>query len=186
MKNVTKKNLIVLVLNCLILCTAFTAKSQALTSDDIKAQFIKDWERAKVYTLDYLNTMPADKYSFKAVDSIRSFAQQMLHLAQGSVNLISNGTGQDRIFTGRNLEASPGAQSKDSVTYYVTASYDFALSGLKNLDPSKLGETTGTGNFKQTRFAWILKAFEHQTHHRGQTTIYIRLLGIRPPNERLF
>jgi uncharacterized damage-inducible protein DinB len=32
----------------------------------------------------------------------------------------------------------------------------------------------------------MLKTFEHQTHHRGQTTIYIRLLGIRPPQEKLF
>jgi len=31
-----------------------------------------------------------------------------------------------------------------------------------------------------------MKAFEHQTHHRGQTTIYIRLVGLKPPGERLF
>ena len=37
-----------------------------------------------------------------------------------------------------------------------------------------------------TRFALMMKTFEHQTHHRGQTTIYIRLVGIRPPQERLF
>ncbi|HET9745897.1 MAG TPA: DinB family protein [Chitinophagaceae bacterium] len=30
------------------------------------------------------------------------------------------------------------------------------------------------------------KAFEHQNHHRGQTTIYIRAQGIKPPEERLF
>ena len=24
--------------------------------------------------------------------------------------------------------------------------------------------------------------FNHQTHHRGQTTIYIRLVGLKPPN----
>src|SRR5580700_2542480 len=78
----------------------FTAAShaQTLSSDDIKVQMVKDWERAKAYTVDYLNKMPADKYSFKAVDSIRSFAQQMLHLAQGNVNLISNGTGDQKIF----------------------------------------------------------------------------------------
>ena len=40
--------------------------------------------------------------------------------------------------------------------------------------------------FEETRFALMNKAFEHQTHHRGQTTIYIRLQGIRPPEERLF
>src|SRR3984957_4583668 len=64
-----------------------SASAQAITDDQIKAQFLKDWQRAKAYTLDYLNTMPADKYSFRPVDSIRSFAQQMLHLAWNNVFL---------------------------------------------------------------------------------------------------
>jgi uncharacterized damage-inducible protein DinB len=186
MYNTFKTRLVIFLISTILLGISLQGNTQTISAEDIKAQFIKDWERAKAYTLEYLNTMPEDKYSFKAVDSIRSFAQQMLHLAQGNVNLISNGTGQQRIFTGRNLESSAGAQTKDSVVYYVIQSYDFALTGIKNLDPSKLGEITGSGNFKQTRYAWILKAFEHQTHHRGQTTIYIRLLGIRPPGERLF
>jgi uncharacterized damage-inducible protein DinB len=69
--------------------------------------------------------------------------------------------------------------------YYVNASYDFAIASIKKLDPNKLGEVVGQRN-KASRYVWLLKAFEHQTHHRGQTTIYIRLQGIRPPNERLF
>ena len=165
---------------------SFSGSAQAISGDSIKAQFVRDWERAKSYTLDYLNTMPADKYSFKAVDSIRSFAQQMLHLSQGNVNLISLATGEKLDFPGRGLEASSTAQTKDSVVSYVTKSYDFAIASVKKLDPNKYGEMTGRGNTQVTRFAWLLKAFEHQTHHRGQTTIYIRLLGIRPPNERLF
>ena len=166
---------------------AFTVKAQPITGEEIKAQFVKDWERAKSYTLDYLSTMPADKYSFKAVDSIRSFAQQMLHLSAGNVGLISTATGEKLTgFPGRGLENSASAQTKDSVVYYVSASYDYAIESVKKFDPNKFGELTGQGNNKITRFAWLLKAFEHQTHHRGQTTIYIRLLGIRPPNERLF
>jgi uncharacterized damage-inducible protein DinB len=30
------------------------------------------------------------------------------------------------------------------------------------------------------------KAFEHQTHHRGQTTQYLRGQGKTPPQEMLF
>lgn len=54
---------------------SYQCNAQSLSLEDIKAQMIKEWERSKAYTVDYLNTMPADKYSFKAVDSIRSFAQ---------------------------------------------------------------------------------------------------------------
>src|SRR6476660_5049759 len=141
-------------------------ESSAQTLEDIKIQMVKDWERAKTYTVDYLNTMPADKYSFKAVDSIRSFAQQMLHLAQANVFFMSVVTGQQPIFGQERLEESTTAQSHDSVVYYVTASYDYAINGLKNMDASKLGEKTKVFNFEETKYVFALKAFEHQTHHR--------------------
>jgi uncharacterized damage-inducible protein DinB len=170
----------------LILLFVVSAHSQSLSGDSIKAQFIRDWERAKDYTLEYLNTVPADKYSFKPMDSVRTFAQQMIHLAQGIPFLITPATGQKPILIDRQLENAPSAQSKDSVIYFVTTSYDFAIQGLRNLDVSKLGEEVSGGRRKTTRYAWLLKAFEHQTHHRGQTTIYIRMMGLRPPGERLF
>ena len=78
-----KKNIVMTVftLSLFILIAPANSKAQSLSADDIKAQMVKEWERSKAYTIDYLNTMPASKYSFKANDSIRSFAQQMLHLA---------------------------------------------------------------------------------------------------------
>jgi Uncharacterized protein conserved in bacteria len=172
---------------CLLVFTfLFSYESSAQTLQDIKMQMVKDWERAKTYTVDYLNTMPADKYSFKAVDSIRSFAQQMLHLAMGSYLLMSNATDETPpSFSQSDVEHSATAQNKDSVMYYVTSSYDYCLAAIKNLDVKKWFEKKKTMN-NETRFALMNKAFEHQTHHRGQTTIYIRLQGIKPPNERLF
>lgn len=170
----------------LILITTTTIMAQTMSPDSVKALLVKDWERAKAYTADYLNAMPSDKYTAKPVDGIRSFAEQMLHLAQGSIGLTANGTGKARIFPGYNMEKSASAQTKDSVTYYVNASYDFAIEGIKAMDVSKLGEMIKRGNLNESRFSWIMKGFEHQTHHRGQCTIYIRLQGVTPPNERLF
>src|SRR5580692_6614930 len=171
----------------LILLTApgFRSAAQPITGDQIKAQFIQEWQRAKAYTLEYLNAMPADKYSFKAVDSIRSFAQQMLHLASGNAGLMRFATGVTAGFP-QGLEKSPTAQAKDSVVYYVTKSFDIAIQDLKDFDPAKFGEEVDMRGQKVSRFALFEKAFEHQTHTLGQTTIYIRLEGIRPPGERLF
>src|SRR4030095_11837649 len=168
------------------LCASLGLGAHTFSTEDIRSQFIKDWERAKAYTIDYLNTMPASKYSFKATDSIRSFSQQMLHLAQSNVNIIAFLAGQPNIIGDRNLEQRTTAQTKDSVMYYVIASYDFAINGLKKMDMATLNERVKLYNWEETRFAWLLKAFEHQTHHRGQTTIYIRLAGFQPPQERLF
>lgn len=173
-------------LTAFLFTTAITSFSQGNFAETVRQQMVKDWERAKAYTKEYLDAMPKDKYDFKAQDSIRSFAQQMLHLAQANMGLSANGTGKDRIWVGRQLELVKSAQAADSVNYYVLASYDFAIEGIKNMDLAKLEEKNKRGNFDETRYAWITKAFEHQTHHRGQTTIYIRLLGIKPPNEKLF
>ena len=171
----------------LVLLLSNTAlKAQTSPFETIKAQLITDWERAKTYTAEYLAAMPADKYNARAVDSIRSFSEQMLHLAAGTIGLSANGTGKPRIFPGFNMEKSPTAQSKDSVSYYVNASYDYAIEGIKSMDAATLGELVKRGTFNETRLSWIMKAFEHQTHHRGQCTIYIRLQGLRPPAEKLF
>ncbi len=182
------KKMISMVAICLpAFAFVLSSESHAQSLEDIKMQMVKDWERAKAYTVDYLNTMPAEKYSFKAVDSIRSFAQQMLHLAGTNYFLMSTATDQQPpSFSQSDLEHSPTAQQKDSVMYYVTSSYDYCINAVKNSDVKKWGEKKKIFGFDETRFALMNKAFEHQTHHRGQTTIYIRLQGIRPPQERLF
>ncbi len=171
-----------------ILSKPTNVKAQTLTAADIQAQMVKEWERAKAYTISYLNTMPPDKYSFTPVDSIkRSFAQQMLHLAAANLFLMSTATDiTPPAFLKSDIEHSTTAQNKDSVMYYVTASYDYCVNAVKTLDLAKWGETKEIFGFKATRFALMMKTFEHQTHHRGQTTIYIRLQGIRPPQEQLF
>lgn len=157
--------------------------AQGNLGEGIKAQLVKDWELAKVLTAQYMDIMPADKYDFKPQDGMRTFAQQMLHLAQVNNAMVSNGTGVPRIFSRlRRLENSASAQTKDSVLYYVNASYDFAISAIKGLDASKLEEEVRERNLNETRLSWLLKAFAHQTHHRGQTTVYIRLAGVKPPN----
>jgi len=183
-----KKIILPTMFTCFLSLTFSSAvKGQGLTPEDIKLQMVKDWERAKAYTIDYLNTMPADKYGFKAVDSIRSFAQQMLHLASGNVFIMMTAAGTAPLpWLSFGLENRTSAQTKDSVVYYVTASYDYCMNAVKNSEINKWGEKIKMFNNEVTRWALMNKTFEHQDHHRGQTTIYIRLNDIRPPQERLF
>jgi len=176
------KPVLLFIASFLLLCVT----TQAQFNESVKAQLVKEWQRAKVYTLEYLDAMPKDKYGFKAQDSIRSFAQQMLHLAQDIAIMVSLGTGKERIWQGQILEQRASAQAADSVKYFVIAGYDYGISAIQSIDASRFEEKVRQRNVEETRFAWLLKAFEHQTHHRGQTTIYIRLLGLKPPSEKLF
>jgi uncharacterized damage-inducible protein DinB len=54
------------------------------------------------------------------------------------------------------------------------------------MTPAQMQETVTFANKPMTKAMVLFKAFEHQTHHRGQTTPYLRLKGVKPPQEMLF
>lgn len=155
--------------------------------EQLKLSMVKDWERSKSYTLEYLEAMPASAYNFRPVDSINSFAQQMLHLARANFFFLHTATGDPMPgYTSAPLELRPGAASPDSVRYYVQESYDYCINAVKNSYTEQYDKERNFFGFKVPVYSLMQKALEHQAHHRGQTTIYIRLQGIRPPQEKLF
>lgn len=109
----------------LLLFISSPVYSQSFGSADIRAQLVKDWERAKAYNIAHLNTMPVDKYNVRAADSTRTFAHQMLHLAGGNVNLMMTATGTPPpSWLALDLEKKSSAQNKNPVMYFVKASYN--------------------------------------------------------------
>ena len=171
---------------CGIILMSNSLFGQGMTDEIIKGHMIADWERAKAYTKEYLDAMPEDGMNFKPTPDIRSFAEQMLHMSQGTIGLIVSGTGATPIFQGKSLEKMDELKTKSALTQVVMQAYDFAIESIRNLDASKLSNIVKRGNYEVTQYGWLNKAFEHQTHHRAQATIYLRLKGIKPPNEKLF
>ncbi|MEQ8525670.1 DinB family protein [Gracilimonas sp.] len=171
-----------LLITILFLSLSSTAFSQQFIIDELAA----DMERNKTMSLAYIEAMPADKFDFQPSDDVRTFAEQYLHLAQGLIGLSSNGTGATPIFQGENLEATEAYHTKAEVQRIVTESYDFAINSIKEIDPEKVTEIVQRGQFEVTRMGWVSKAIEHNTHHKGQTTIYLRMNGITPPQYQLF
>ena len=106
------------------------------TSVDRVALLVSEWTRAKTGIQEYIDAMPEDGIRFKPTPEIRSFAEQMLHIA--------------------------------------------------GLSSAQVDETVEFFKMKMSRSVLLGKALEHHAHHRGQTTIYLRLKGVTPPSERLF
>ncbi len=159
--------------------------SSSVYAQYTQGQLVDEWQRAKTYTKEYLDAMPADDYGFKPTPEIRTFAQQMLHLADGNYFMVSTATGQPSPMGQKSAEASV-AQTKEATTRTVMESYDYVIKSLQDMTTAQLQEHAKAEGHEVTKFALFAKAFEHQTHHRGQTTIYLRLKGIKPPSERLF
>jgi uncharacterized damage-inducible protein DinB len=150
-----------------------------------KDQMIADWQRAKTYTKAYLDAMPEDGYSFKPTPEMRTFAAQMLHLADGNYGIVSFAVGKPNPL-GKVLAEKTIAQGKEVVTKAVMDNYDWVISTIQGMTPEQLQEMVKMGGKTLPRGVLIGKAFEHQTHTRGQTVAYLRLKGVTPPGEMLF
>jgi uncharacterized damage-inducible protein DinB len=161
------------------------AKLQEYPASRIEAA-VKEWTRARDYTKEYLDAMPEDGCSFKPTPEIRSFAEQMLHLAAANYSIGSRALGVASPMQGKDMEKMTELQSKAALTKAVGDSYDFVINSIKATPDSKLDERVAASGFNRPRAQLLAAAFEHQTHHRGQTTIYLRLKGVKPPQEKLF
>lgn len=166
---------------CFVLGSTFFANAQSSVEETVK-----EWERAKAYTKEYLDAMPESGYALKPTPDIRSFAEQMLHLSDANYGFASAASGEKSPYGMGELEKSTD-KSKANVTKIVLEGYDFVINSLKKMTPAQLSETTKLfGRFEMTKGTVYSKVFEHETHHRGQCTIYLRLAGVKPPQEKLF
>ncbi|MHA4810759.1 DinB family protein [Flavitalea flava] len=149
-------------------------------------QMIKDWERAKTFTLHYLEAMPETGYAFKPTPEMRTFAEHMLHFTDANFELAPLAGGIKSP-----IEEGAASKSTDKSKAYtikmVMAGYDFVISNIKNMNPKQFQDTIKLFNkYVMTKAVLLSKIFEHQTHHRGQTTVYFHLQGIKPPDQELF
>ena len=162
--------------------------SERKSASNVKLdQMVADWERAKTYTQAYLNASTDEAVNFKPTAEMRTFGQQMLHLAEANYGIASTASGKANPITWGALEKSDQYKTKAAVTKAVMDSYDFVIAAAKEMDEQKMSEKVKLfDKFEMSRVEALSKAFEHQTHHRGQTTVYLRLKGITPPNEMLF
>lgn len=166
---------------CILLGTSMVANAQNQIDE-----MVKEWERAKTYTKEYLDAMPESGYALKPTPEMRSFAEQMLHFTDANYGFASAATGEKSPI-GMGESEKTTDKSKENVTKLVLAGYDFVINSIKKMDPAQLNENVKLfGRFEMTKGIALAKCFEHQTHHRGQTTVYIRLAGAKPPQEKLF
>ncbi|MDO1449484.1 DinB family protein [Rhodocytophaga aerolata] len=165
---------------CLFLGIIQFGQAQSSTEE-----MVKEWERAKAYTKEYLDAMPESGYASKPTPDMRSFAEQMLHLTDANYGFAAAATGEKSPVS--ELEKNTTDKSKANITKQVLAGYDFVINGIKKMTPAQLSEQVKLfGRFDMSKGVALAKLFEHQTHHRGQATVYLRLAGVKPPQEKLF
>src|ERR1017187_9478429 len=116
---------------------ALTFVSSSVFAQFTQSQMVAEWQRAKLYTKSYLDAMPEDGYGFKPTPEIRSFAQQMLHLADGNYLFASVASGKPNplgeTLPAHNVAEKTISPTKEATTKTVMDSYDWIISTLQSM-----------------------------------------------------
>ena len=151
----------------------------AVAGEKDKTVFAARWEKAKVFTLQVADAMPADAYDFKPKPEMRGYGELMQHLGSGNVFYMSR---FDRGETPENL-MPPKVFDKETTKKYLNDTFDFCAGLIGKLTDADLDKAyAGRPNTpSQTGWDWLLNGFIHTSHHRGYAEVYLREKGITPP-----
>ncbi|HEY7233421.1 MAG TPA: DinB family protein [Gemmatimonadaceae bacterium] len=125
--------------------------------------------------------MPADKYSYKPTPAQMSFADVVVHLAQGNDYLCGAISGT-KAPTRAKIDA---AASKDALLARLKETFEFCDQSLASLDDSKLNEQIPFfGGKPWSRAAIMTLTTADWADHYSQSAIYLRLNGLLPPTAK--
>jgi len=158
-------------------CCSAACSSQGHDSLFI-ASAIQQLENSRDYTLKIADMVDGDHYGFRPTPEAMSFGEQLIHLSYNLGWLSSSylSSGEHPI-----NEDDKRLQDKDSIRVVVARTYDHAIAVMQNFDRRNLGDTVKFFAGPMTKMQIINLMSDHQTHHRGQVLVYLRLCGYTPP-----
>lgn len=160
------------------LCSAFhSVGAQPVESVFLEAAY-KKLLSSKAYTLAVAGLMPAADYSFRPSTAELAFGEQLLHLSKNlrwlSSQYLKDGQKDPMINSFDGIH-------KDSILKVLNRSYDYALKCMKDFPSQQLADSVEFFAGPMTKLQIINLINDHQTHHRGQLIVYLRVKGIAPP-----
>ena len=168
----------------LTLASAAVAQSAKVNSVLDMAEFVRDWQISKQFTIDVANAMPADQYGFRPNPEEMTFGEQMIHIAMSNAFRFYQITGIKPPFA-LDLQKPPRAD-KETVLKVLDQSFDYVLDVLPKITSEQLQRTWHIPSWKGRNDpdgrAMILNMFVRTAHHRAQCEVYMRAKGIKPPD----
>jgi uncharacterized damage-inducible protein DinB len=143
-------------------------------SDAIRA----GWNTAKRNMLASAKVMPADKYGFKPVDTVRTFGQILAHVAGANYAICAGAKGEKSPHTEEEFEKS--ATTAAAITKALQDSVAYCDTAYSALTDATAGQVPS--GMKGSRAGILLGNTRHNDEHYGNLVTYLRINGLVPPS----
>jgi len=149
---------------------------------------IQSWREVRAGLIEEASQIPADKFSFKAADGMRSVAELLQHLVESQKFLVGEACRPDtnllrKSFAENIRDYAPdvrNASDKEGILKMLGAAMDDTERLLRDNEDEMKNTMKRFDGKEMTKLAFMSFAIAHEMYHRGQLTVYERLLGIEP------
>jgi len=164
------------ILLCLLALPAFSQGKQS-SDNPFSAINKRGYERTKGILLRSAEKMPEENYSFKPVDTVRTYGQIIGHLADAQYLFCSTASGEKN----PDLKIEKTKTSKGDLVAALKEGFaycDKVYDGMKDANATQIVKFFGND---VPKFAVLNINIGHNMEHYGNLVTYMRIKGIVPP-----
>lgn len=167
-----------------LLFSFFSAGTLSAQSDALSSDLKKDYRSIRDYFLRAAEKMPEENYGFKPSPDVRSFGQQIAHVADDQYNLCAPARGEVRKEAYRHIEET--LSKKADLIGALKQAFAYCDTAYDALTDASGAEMVHFGKADKTRFAMLNWNLWHTWEHYGNIVVYLRMKGLVPPtSERM-
>jgi len=166
------------ILACLLTAT-LEAQSNAISAD-VK----RDYKSIRDFFIRAAEKMPEENYPFKPSPDVRSFAQQVAHVADDQYNLCAPAKSETRRAAYTHIEDT--LSKKSELISALKDAFAYCDGAYDALTDASGAEIVNFGKSSRTRFEMLNWNLWHTWEHYGNVVVYLRMKGLVPPtSERM-
>jgi len=151
---------------------ALSAQASPLSAD-VKT----DYKAVRGYFLRAAEKMPEADFGFRPSPDVRSFGQQVAHVADDQYNLCAPAKGETRKAAYREIETTLSA--KADLVAALKQAFAYCDGAYDALTDASGAEIVAGG---RTRFAMLNWNMWHTWEHYGNVVVYLRMKVLLPPS----
>lgn len=149
---------------------------------------ITTWKEIRNGLIEEAEQVPADQFSFKATPETRSVAEVLQHIIETQAVLLGEACRPEanlfrQSFLEHIREYAPevaATSDKNGLLGLLRTSMERAEATMRANEGNLSGSMTRFDGREMTKLEFLRFAASHEMYHRGQFTVYERLLNIKP------
>ncbi len=175
MKNVTCARMFFCGIIAAVAASSLFAQSP---SPGMAKELVAAWERAAADIIDVAEAMPEERYDFKPTPEMRTFGDQLVHVAGIVQRFIDTAKG-----TKSESDHPHTTMTKSEVVGLLKQTFQAGQGMIVPLTDAQLVEPVKFpfGDRMVTRHGFWMGPIYQVANHYGQLVVYLRLNGIVPP-----